>query len=79
MHEKKINIALTDEAKELLASEGYDPAYGARPLKRLIQRKIQDPLAAKLLEGAFKEEDSILVDEKKGGLQFEHAKKNARG
>src|SRR3989337_3061150 len=79
LREKKINITLTDEAKELLASEGYDPAYGARPLKRLIQKKIQDPLAAKLLEGEFKEEDSILVDEKKGGLQFEHAKKNARG
>ena len=79
LQEKKINITLTDEAKEFLASEGYDPAYGARPLKRLIQRKIQDPLAAKLLEGEFKEEDSIFVDEKKGELQFEHAKKNAKG
>jgi ATP-dependent Clp protease ATP-binding subunit ClpB len=79
LQEKKINIILTDAAKGLLASEGYDPAYGARPLKRLIQKKIQDPLAAKLLEGEFKEEDSILVDEKKGELQFEHAKKNARG
>jgi len=76
LREKKINITLTDEAKGLLASEGYDPAYGARPLKRLIQRKIQDPLATKLLEGEFKEEDSIVVDAYKGELKFEQAKKN---
>ena len=44
---------MTDEAKELLAEEGYDPQYGARPLKRAIQRMLQDPLAMKILEGEF--------------------------
>ncbi|MBI3398128.1 MAG: AAA family ATPase [Deltaproteobacteria bacterium] len=75
LKEKKINLTLTDEAKGLLAEQGYDPAYGARPLKRLIQRKIQDPLATKILEGEFKEEDSIVVDEEKGELAFERTKK----
>jgi len=53
---------VADNAKELIAREGFDPAYGARPLKRVIQRKIEDPLAMEILEGNFKEGDSIVVD-----------------
>ena len=56
--------------KELLAKEGFDPTYGARPLKRAIQRVIQDPLALKLLAGEFGEGDTIAVDAVKGGMVF---------
>ncbi|HFC46280.1 MAG TPA: hypothetical protein ENJ63_00185, partial [Dissulfuribacter thermophilus] len=52
----------TDRVKTWLAEVGYDPNYGARPLKRAIQRYIEDPLALKVLEGAFKEGDKIIVD-----------------
>jgi ATP-dependent Clp protease ATP-binding subunit ClpB len=55
-------VQLTDRAKEVLVLEGYDPAYGARPLKRTIQRQILDPLALRVLEGDFGEGDTVLVD-----------------
>ncbi len=70
LSERKLSISLTDNAKELLANEGYDPTYGARPLKRAIQRMIQDPLALKLLSGEFVEGDTISVDAEKGGMVF---------
>ncbi len=57
--ERKISLALSDQAKEFLAKEGFDPVYGARPLKRAIQRFIQDPLALKILEGEFSEGDTV--------------------
>ena len=60
--EKKIDIQLTEKAKRLLAERGYDPVYGARPLKRTIQRDIQNPLAQKILEDRYKEGETILVD-----------------
>ena len=60
--EKKLSITLTDSAKELLVEQGFDPVYGARLLKRTIQRKIQDPLALKLLEGDFSEGNLIEID-----------------
>jgi ATP-dependent Clp protease ATP-binding subunit ClpB len=60
--ERKIEIQLTDRAKELLAEVGYDPTYGARPLKRAIQNLIQNPLAMKVLEGTFSEGDKIIID-----------------
>ncbi len=59
---RKMALDITDRAKALLADKGYDPVYGARPLKRTIQRLIQDPLAIKILEGEFKEGDRIQVD-----------------
>jgi ATP-dependent Clp protease ATP-binding subunit ClpB len=62
LSEKKIELELKDEAKELLAEKGYDPVYGARPLKRTIQRLIENPLAAKILQGEFKEGDTVVVD-----------------
>jgi ATP-dependent Clp protease ATP-binding subunit ClpB len=72
LREKKVSLALTDRAKAWLAEHGYDPVYGARPLKRTIQRAIQDPLALKLLTGEFQEGDTITADtdEQRETLQF---------
>lgn len=67
---KKIGLKLTEKAKEYLAKEGFDPVYGARPLKRTIQRYIQDPLALKMLEGEFAEGDTVKVDVEKRHLVF---------
>ncbi|MEE8382290.1 MAG: AAA family ATPase, partial [Thermodesulfobacteriota bacterium] len=60
--EKKLSVRLSESAKELLVDQGFDPVYGARPLKRAIQKMIQDPLALKLLEGDFPEGEHIEVD-----------------
>jgi ATP-dependent Clp protease ATP-binding subunit ClpB len=70
--ERRIELKLTEKAKEWIAKTGFDSAYGARPLKRVIQKEIQDKLALKLLEGKFKEGDSVTVDldGKKGELIF---------
>jgi ATP-dependent Clp protease ATP-binding subunit ClpB len=66
--EKKLSLAVTDKAKEFLAKEGYDPVFGARPLKRSIQRLLQDPLARRLLEREFTEGDTVKVDAARGEL-----------
>ena len=60
--ERRIELELTDAAKEALAEAGWDPAYGARPLKRAIQRLVENPLALRLLEGDFADGDTIRVD-----------------
>jgi ATP-dependent Clp protease ATP-binding subunit ClpB len=60
--ERKIEVELSDGAKETLAEQGYDPVYGARPLKRTVQRTIENPLATEILKGNFKEGDTIVVD-----------------
>ena len=62
LEERKIHVELTDAAKDQLVREGYDPAYGARPLKRTIQRRVLDPLALRVLEGDFGEGDTVVVD-----------------
>jgi ATP-dependent Clp protease ATP-binding subunit ClpB len=61
--ERRIGIEMTEAAREAIADAGYDPVYGARPLKRAIQRMIQDPLATRLLRGEFKPGDTVVVDE----------------
>ncbi|MCL6429819.1 MAG: ATP-dependent chaperone ClpB [Anaerolineae bacterium] len=68
---RHITLEVTRAAKEHLAEIGYDPVYGARPLKRAIQRELQDPLAMRLLRGEFQEEDTIRVDARDGRLTFE--------
>jgi ATP-dependent Clp protease ATP-binding subunit ClpB len=68
--EKKIDIVLTESAKEHIASAGFDPVYGARPLKRTIQNEILNPLAMRLLERSFSEGDIIKVDFEKGKMNF---------
>jgi ATP-dependent Clp protease ATP-binding subunit ClpB len=70
--ERKIAMEVTDEAKALIAEKGYDPTYGARPLKRTIQRLIQDPLAVKILEGEFKEGDHVEIGVQSDALVFKH-------
>jgi ATP-dependent Clp protease ATP-binding subunit ClpB len=57
-----LRLVLSDEAKKLLADEGYDPALGARPLKRVIQQRLENPLAQRILSGDFAEGDTIRVD-----------------
>jgi ATP-dependent Clp protease ATP-binding subunit ClpB len=69
--ERKIHVELTDAAKDQLVREGYDPTYGARPLKRTIQRRVLDALALRVLEGDFVEGDTVVVDAGKDGLVFE--------
>jgi ATP-dependent Clp protease ATP-binding subunit ClpB len=71
LEERKIHVTLTTKAKELLVREGFDPVYGARPLKRAIQRLILDPLALRVLEGDFREGDMVVVDAGRDGLVFE--------
>jgi len=65
-------LEVTDRAKALIAEAGYDPVYGARPLKRTIQRLIQDPLAVKILAGEFKEGERVKVDAQEGEMVFLH-------
>jgi len=60
--ERRLELDVTPEAQGWLAAKGYDPAYGARPLKRLIQREISDPLALALLEGRYAEGSTVAVD-----------------
>src|SRR4030081_137213 len=71
--ERKISLELTDAAKELLFTEGYDPNFGARPLKRAIQKLVQDPLALKILDGEILNGDHVIVDADKrlGKMTFE--------
>jgi ATP-dependent Clp protease ATP-binding subunit ClpB len=75
--ERGVEIELTDDAKTLIGNLGYDPAYGARPLKRVIQKQLVDKLALALLEGRFAPGDRILVDAREGELVFEKAGKRA--
>jgi len=73
LSERKITLELSEAAKDLVAREGYDPVFGARPLKRTIQREIENPLSRLLLQGAFKDGDQIVVDVAPSGegLTFE--------
>ena len=67
----KITLELTDKAKEFIANSGFDPVYGARPLKRSIQHLVQDPLAMKILDGSVKEGDHLKMDVRDGNLVFQ--------
>ncbi|HWK86871.1 MAG TPA: ATP-dependent chaperone ClpB [Xanthobacteraceae bacterium] len=73
LDERKITIELSKDAREFLANKGYDPAYGARPLKRVIQKELQDPLAGKILAGEIKDGERIKVGLAKGELTFNTA------
>jgi ATP-dependent Clp protease ATP-binding subunit ClpB len=68
-----VEVELTDEARTLLGNLGYDPTYGARPLKRVIQKQLVDKLALALLEGEFQPGDRVLVDAEGGELAFRRA------
>ncbi len=68
LEDRRITLEITDAAKDWLAKAGYDPVYGARPLKRMIQRHLQDPLATMILEGRIEEGDTVKVDANEHGL-----------
>jgi len=70
VRERGVEVELTDAAKELLGNLGYDPTYGARPLKRVIQKRLVDKLALKLLENEFVPGDTVRVDAEEGELTF---------
>jgi ATP-dependent Clp protease ATP-binding subunit ClpA len=73
LRDRGIRLELTEAARELLIKEGYDPEYGARPMRRAVQRLIQDPLALKLLNGDFQDGDTVEVgaDPATSELRFE--------
>ena len=75
LEERKIDLETTEEIKELLTKEGYDSNFGARPLRRTIERLIENPISEKLLAGAFKEGDCILIQAKDGKIIFSKKKK----
>jgi ATP-dependent Clp protease ATP-binding subunit ClpB len=77
---RHLHLRITPAARELIAERGYDPVYGARPLKRVIQRDLQNPIALELLEGHFHDGDTIIVDRNGGaGLHFERAAPSGNG
>ena len=71
--EREMTLTLTDAARDRLAEAGFDPVYGARPLKRAIQQQIENPLANEILEGKFGPGDSIEIGVDDDGLQFQNA------
>jgi ATP-dependent Clp protease ATP-binding subunit ClpB len=73
VRERDVELELTDAARELLGDMGYDPTYGARPLKRVIQKRLVDRLALSLLEGHFRPGDTVTVDAVDGELTFVRA------
>ena len=70
MHQLNLNLEISETALLQLAEAGFDPIYGARPLKRAIQSQIENPLSKLLLEGKFLPKDTILVDTSKSGMVF---------
>ena len=73
LDDRKIAITLDQKARDWLAEKGYDPAYGARPLKRVIQKSVQDPLAELLLSGKIKDGQKVVISAGKQGLSFNGA------
>jgi ATP-dependent Clp protease ATP-binding subunit ClpA len=70
LEERRLTVELTPAAREQLVDEGHDPVYGARPLKRTIQRRVLDPLAMKVLQGEFREGDHVVIDAGSPDLTF---------
>ncbi len=66
-----MTLTMTEAARDLLATEGYDPQYGARPLRRAIQRLVEDPLSDNMLRGKFRAGDEIVLDVREGTVVFE--------
>jgi ATP-dependent Clp protease ATP-binding subunit ClpB len=79
LKERQLELVLSDVARDTLADEGYDPHFGARPLKRTIQRRLQNPLSVKLLEGAFHPGDTVEVGVADGGFTFSVRQPQAAG
>jgi ATP-dependent Clp protease ATP-binding subunit ClpC len=77
LKQQDVDFALTDKAKVFLAKEGYDPTYGARPLRRAIQKHIEDRLSEELLKGNISKGDSLTIDEKDGELVVHNSESTA--
>jgi ATP-dependent Clp protease ATP-binding subunit ClpB len=75
---RKLTVTLSPAARDYLADKGFDPTYGARPLKRLIQREVQDALATKLLAGDIRDGDHVEIDRGPDGLEFRVAQPAVR-
>jgi ATP-dependent Clp protease ATP-binding subunit ClpA len=73
LQERGIDLTLTDAARAALVQEGYDPTYGARPLRRVIQRRVENAISKRVLAGDFTEGDTVLVDHSPDGLVFSRA------
>ncbi len=69
--ERKIKLEVNEEAKAWLVQKGYDPMYGARPLRRAIQKYVENPVSTKILQGEFKEGDTVAITLKEDNLSFE--------
>lgn len=76
--ERQMAIRLTEQAEMQIASEGYDPVYGARPLKRVIQQRVENALASKILSGEFGAGDEVVVDYRGGAFTFEKGGRRSR-
>ena len=74
LHDKNIKLHLSEKAKEFLIEKGFDPVFGARPLKRTIQRFVEDPLSEEIIAGRFKKGVTITIDAKVDHLTFEKDK-----
>src|SRR5262249_19381461 len=74
LKDRKVRLEVTEPAREVIINEGYDPQYGARPMKRAIQRLVSDPLALKLINGDFEEGDTILVNAAPGSAELTFTK-----
>ena len=70
LNKKNIEIKFSDKVKKIISTQGYDPVYGARPLKRVIQNLILDELALEIIEGKIKDGDKIMAEENKGEISF---------
>ncbi len=73
LRDRHIDLQFTDAARDQIIDEGYDPAYGARPLKRAIQQRLENPLASHLLAGKFSDGDTIRIDAENYRFTFEKA------
>ena len=79
LEERKVSVELTEEAKSQLAKEGFDPSFGARPLRRTLQRRIENPLSTKILQGEFKDGDRVMVGAGTDGFTFSTKSKKKSG
>ena len=79
LKDRQIELVFTERAREQIMDDGFDPAYGARPLKRAIQRRLENPLAAQLLSGAFADGDTIRVDAENHRFTFEKIIEDSTG
>jgi ATP-dependent Clp protease ATP-binding subunit ClpB len=76
LEQANLQLEVTDEARDAIAARGYDPTYGARPLKRIIQQQIQNPLASEILKGEFPEGSAVRVDFRNDDFTFELARES---